>query len=177
MTVLRRDRARQGRGQSFVLLAALLYRAACNQILKFFIRTQPKHFLSATCGVAGTEIFVHDVEELLELERRPARKHSDEFLRDEIRNPAGKCVFLENSHRGEIVTQICEFAAHFSLSEPTAARAEMTRFKESALDSTAVLEEMRKKWPQERSKGRRSYFSKPPCLSMPPPLPLRFVQS
>src|SRR5205807_498407 len=125
MTVLGCDRARQGRRQAFVFLAALLHRAACDQILKFLIRTQPKHFLSATRGVAGTEIFVHDVEELLELERRSARKHSDEFLRDEIRNPAGKCVFLENSHRAETVTQICELAAHFSLNKPTAARAEM----------------------------------------------------
>src|SRR5438270_8454950 len=165
MTVLRRDRARQGRGQSFVLLAALLYRAACNQILKFFIRTQPKHFLSATRGVAGTEIFVHDVEELLELERRPARKHSDEFLRDKIGDPAGKCVFLENSHRAATVTQICGFAAHFSLREPTVVSAEMARFKASAPDSTAMVKELRKKRPPARPKRPRWYFSRPWCLT------------
>src|SRR5438874_13791821 len=60
MTVLRCDRARQGRRQAIVFLAALLHRAACDQILKFFIRTQPEHFLSTTRGVTGTEIFVHD---------------------------------------------------------------------------------------------------------------------
>jgi hypothetical protein len=56
---------------------------------------------------------VDDVEELFKLERRPARKHRDEFLGHEIRNPAGKCVFLKYSHRACNLTQIDENALQF----------------------------------------------------------------
>src|SRR5438874_9827056 len=88
MAVLRRNRARQSRRQAFVFLAVLFHRPTRDQVLQLFISAQTQHFLATTCGVAGAEVFVDDVEELFKLERRSARKHRDQFLGHKIRNPA-----------------------------------------------------------------------------------------
>jgi hypothetical protein len=87
MAVLGRNRARQSRRQALIFLAVLFYGATRDQVLQLFISAQTQHFLATACGVAGAEVFVDDVEELFKLERRPTRKHRDEFLGHEIRNP------------------------------------------------------------------------------------------
>ena len=114
MAVLRRDRLREGGGQALVFLAGLLHRATGDQILKFFIGAQTQHFLAAAGGITGTQIFVHDIEELLELEGGAAGKHRHQFLGDEIRNPAGECVFLQNGHKAQTITCSRNLAAEFS---------------------------------------------------------------
>ncbi len=104
MTILRRDGLREGRGQPFVFLARLFHRASRDQILKFFIRAQPQHFLASAGGVSGAQVFMHDIEKLLELERGAARKDCNQLLGDEVRNPAGERVFLQNGHKALTIT-------------------------------------------------------------------------
>src|ERR1700730_694772 len=107
MAVWRRDRARQGGRQPFVFLASLLYGPACDQVLQLLVSTQPKHFLASAGSIPRPQIFMDDIEEFLELERGAAGKHRYQFLRNQVRNSTGECVFLENSHKAKKVAYFC----------------------------------------------------------------------
>src|SRR2546423_9354372 len=69
VSVLRRDRLGERGRQAFVFLAGLTHGAASHQILKFFVSTEAQHFLAAAGRISRAQIFVHDIKELLELER------------------------------------------------------------------------------------------------------------
>ena len=47
---------------------------------------------------------MHDIEELLELEGSPAGQNRHKLLRNQIRDPARECVFLQNGHKGQTIT-------------------------------------------------------------------------
>ncbi len=114
MTILRRNRSRESRRETFVFLAGLLHRTAGDEILELLIRAEAQHFLATTGGITGAQVLVHDVEDLLELERRAAGEHGDQFLGDKVWNSAGKCVFLENGHMRRAIYQYSpRFAAVF----------------------------------------------------------------
>jgi len=71
----------------------------------------PRH----TAGrIPGPQVFMHDIKELLELERCTAGEHRNQFFGHKIRNSTGKCVFLENSHRAAMIPHPGSFAADFS---------------------------------------------------------------
>ena len=91
-------------GKPLYFLPVFLHRAPRDQILKFFIRAQPQHFLASAGGITGTQVFMHDIEKLLELERGAARKDCNQLLGDEVRNPAGERVFLQNGHKALTIT-------------------------------------------------------------------------
>ncbi len=69
MSVLRSDRCGESSRETFIFLASLSHRSAGDKILKLLISSQTQHFLTTTGGIPGPEIFVHDVNELFELER------------------------------------------------------------------------------------------------------------
>src|ERR1043166_7915338 len=98
VSVLRSNRGRERRGKAFVFLAILADSTASYEVLKLFVGAQAQHFLATAGGISCSQIFVHDVEKLLELERSATREHSNQFLGHKIRNSARECVFLENSH-------------------------------------------------------------------------------
>src|SRR5262249_52923276 len=93
-------------------LAILLHRTARDQVLQFFVRTQPEHLLASARGVSRPEILVHNIKELLKLVGGATREHRHQFLSHQIRNSPRKWVFLENSHRAETV-------AHFGRTNST----------------------------------------------------------
>src|SRR5262249_17732818 len=101
MTILLCNRLGQSRRQALVFLTFFLDRAARHEILQFLVRSQTQHFLAATGSVSGPQILVHDVEELLELERRTPGEDSNQLLSYQIRDTTGECIFLWNSHRGK----------------------------------------------------------------------------
>ena len=85
---------RQRRWKTFVLLAILFDRSARDQILQFLVGAQSQHFLATAGRVSSSEIFMHDIEQLFELERRTPGKDRYQFLGYEIRNAARECIFL-----------------------------------------------------------------------------------
>ena len=75
VSVLRSDRCRKSGRKPFVFLAILSHRATGHKILQLLIRSQAKHLLAAAGRISRAQIFVHDIEELLELERCTPGKH------------------------------------------------------------------------------------------------------
>jgi hypothetical protein len=69
MPILRGNGGRESGWKTFVFLAGLSHRAAGDKILQLLIGSEAEHFLTAAGRISGTQIFVHDIEELLELER------------------------------------------------------------------------------------------------------------
>ena len=55
-------------GRPLYFLPVFLYRAARDKILQFLVGAQAKHFFAAAGRISRAQIFVHDVEELFELE-------------------------------------------------------------------------------------------------------------
>ena len=100
--------------EAFVFLAGLSHRAAGHEILQLLVSTQAQHFLAAAGRISRAQIFVHDIEELLELERCTAGKHRNQFLGHQIGNSTGECVFLENSHKAQMISRFARYAADFS---------------------------------------------------------------
>jgi len=94
MTILLSNRIGQSRWQALVLLAILLDRASCHEILQFLISSQSQHFFAAACSVPGAKVLVNDVEKLLKLKGRTSREDSDQLLSYKIRNTTGECIFL-----------------------------------------------------------------------------------
>src|SRR5438477_2979031 len=72
---------------------------------------------------------MNNIEELLEFEGCTPRKHCDQFLCNQVRNSTGECIFLKDSHRLTTITQICLYAAQFSLKRAGTERVEMTHLK------------------------------------------------
>src|SRR5262249_32753007 len=70
--------------------------------------TQPEHFLASARGVSRAKVLVHNIKEFLKLVGGATREHRHQFLGNQIGNSTGKCVFLENSHRAEIVAQFSQ---------------------------------------------------------------------
>src|ERR1044071_1220725 len=70
VSVLRSDRCRKRGWEPLVFLAVLSHRATGYEVLQLFISSQAKHFLAAAGRISRAQIFVHNIEELLELERR-----------------------------------------------------------------------------------------------------------
>src|SRR4051812_29143880 len=103
VAILRRDRLGECGRKPFVFLASFANSAPGYQVLKLFVSAEAQHFFAATGRIPGPEIFVHDIKELLELERCSARKHRNQFFGHEIGNSTGECVFLENSHRAGMI--------------------------------------------------------------------------
>ena len=94
MTILLSNRLRESRWQTLVFLAILLDRTPRHEILQFLVGSQSQHFLAAAGSISGPKILVHDVEQLLELERRTPGEDSNKLLSYQIRNTTGKCIFL-----------------------------------------------------------------------------------
>jgi hypothetical protein len=76
------------------------------RFLELFVSTQAEHFFTATGRIAGAQIRVHHIEQLLELERALRGEHGCEFLRHEIWEPTGESGLLVNRHRAGKVTYI-----------------------------------------------------------------------
>ena len=94
MTILLCDRLSKSRRQALVFLPILLDRTTRHEILQFLVGSQPQHFLAAAGSISCPKILVHDVEQLLKLKGRTPREDSDQFLRYQIRNTTGECIFL-----------------------------------------------------------------------------------
>jgi hypothetical protein len=69
MSILRSDSGRESGREPFVFLAGLSHGTAGHKILQLLIRSQAEHFLAAAGRISGAQIFVYDIEKLLELER------------------------------------------------------------------------------------------------------------
>src|SRR6266446_10885163 len=69
LSVLRSDRCRKSGREPFVFLAILSHSATGHEILELFISSQAKHLLPAAGRISRAQIFVHNIEELLEFER------------------------------------------------------------------------------------------------------------
>ena len=54
--------------ETTILFAVLLNQTPRNEVLELFVSTEAEHFFSATDGVTGFEIFVNDLEEIVETE-------------------------------------------------------------------------------------------------------------
>ncbi|MGI8480565.1 MAG: hypothetical protein ACR2MF_00610 [Chthoniobacterales bacterium] len=80
MAILRRDSLSQSSRRDFIFLSGLLHRTARHQILQLLISAQAKHLLAAAGRISRAQIFMHDVEELLELERCAPGQHGDELF-------------------------------------------------------------------------------------------------
>ena len=95
-------RRRQGLGerrQAAVFLTALLDHAAGYEILKFFVSAKAKHLLTPTCRIAGTQAFVDDVKELLELKRRSfLRESGNQLFSHQIRKTTRERTFSLHKH-------------------------------------------------------------------------------
>jgi len=94
MAILLRNCLSQSRRQALVFLAILPDRTPRHEVLQFLVGSQPQHFLAAAGSISRPKILVHDIEELLELERRTPREDSNQLLSYQIGNPTGECIFL-----------------------------------------------------------------------------------
>jgi hypothetical protein len=75
MSILWSDCGCEGGWEPFVFLAGFSHRAPGHEILQFLIRSQTEHLLTAASRISRAQVFVHYVEELLELERCTSGKH------------------------------------------------------------------------------------------------------
>src|SRR5690606_3265510 len=71
-----------------VFLALFFDKAPSDEVLELLVSPQTKHFLSPTDGVSGFQVFVDDLEQVVEPEGFLIRKDSYQFVCDVIRNPA-----------------------------------------------------------------------------------------
>ena len=94
MTILLCNCLSQSRRQALVFLAILFDRTARHEVLQLLVGSQPQHFLAAAGSISRPKILVHDIEELLELERRTPGEDSNQLLSYQIGNPTGECIFL-----------------------------------------------------------------------------------
>ena len=94
MAILLRNCLSQSCRQAFVFLAILLNRTTCDKVLQLLIGSQPQHFLAAAGSISRPKILMHDIEQLLELERGTFREDSNQLLSYQIGNPTGECIFL-----------------------------------------------------------------------------------
>lgn len=74
--------------ESPVFLAVFLDKAAGDQVLQLFVGPEAKHFLPPADGVAGLQILVNNLEEIVESEGLFVRKNGDQFVCDVIWHPA-----------------------------------------------------------------------------------------
>ena len=94
MTILLCNCLSQSRRQAFVFLAVLFDRTARYEVLQLLVGSQPQHFLATAGSIPCPKILVHDIEELLELERRTPGEDSNQLLSYQIGNTTGECIFL-----------------------------------------------------------------------------------
>jgi hypothetical protein len=113
VSVLWRDCLRQSGRKALIFFAILFHRTPRDKVLQFLVGPETEHFLAAAGRITRAQIFVHDVEELFELERRTPGKHRNQFLGHQIGNSTGKCIFLKNSHKTARITHFGELAADF----------------------------------------------------------------
>lgn len=99
MAVLRSDRQGERGRKPLIFLASFFHGTPCHQVLQFFVGTQAQHLLATAGRVPRAQILVHDIEELLELERCTPGKNRNQLLGHKIGNSTGECIFLENSHK------------------------------------------------------------------------------
>src|SRR4051812_31069093 len=121
MAVLRSDRLGERSREPLVFLASLTDRPTGDEVLKLFVSTQAQHLFAAAGRIPGPQIFVHDIKELLELERCTAGEDRNQFFGHEIGNSTGECVFLENSHRAGMIPHPGALASEFSFASATRA--------------------------------------------------------
>src|ERR1043166_6473931 len=114
MSVLWGNGGRKSGWQSLVFLTGLSHCTTGHKILQLLTRAQAQHFFASAGRISGAQIFVHDIEELLELERCSAGKDRNQFLGHKIGNSARECVFLENSHKAQMISHFAHSAADFS---------------------------------------------------------------
>ena len=86
MAVLRRDRLGERGRETLVFLASLTDRPTGDEILKLFVSTETEHFFAAAGRIPGPQIFVHDIKELLELERCTAGEDRNQFFGHKVGN-------------------------------------------------------------------------------------------
>jgi len=94
MAILLRNCLSQSCRQAFVFLAILLNRTTCHEVLELLIGSQPQHFLAATGSISCPKILMHDIEQLLELERGTFGEDRNQLLSYQIGHTTGECVFL-----------------------------------------------------------------------------------
>lgn len=74
--------------QAAILLAVFLDKTASDQILQLLVGAEAKHFLPPTYRVAGLQILVNNLKEIIEPKGLFVRKNGDQFVCDVIRHPA-----------------------------------------------------------------------------------------
>ncbi|MCA1658819.1 MAG: hypothetical protein LC627_05930 [Verrucomicrobiaceae bacterium] len=104
MSILRRNRLRQRGSKPLIFLAGLFHGATGHEVLKFFVSAETQHLFAAAGRIPGSEILVHDIEELFEFEGGTSGEHRHQLLGDKIGDSTGECIFLENSHRARIIS-------------------------------------------------------------------------
>jgi len=82
--------------------------------LQLLISSQAQHFFTTAGGIPRAQIFVHDIKELFELERCTPGKYGNQFLGHQIGNATRKCIFLQNSHKAQMISHFAHYAAEFS---------------------------------------------------------------
>ncbi len=98
-----RDESLGDRSQSLIFFTRLFDHPTGNQVLEFFVSTEPKHFFATTRGVPSLQPLVNDVKELFELERRAfSREGSNEFFSDKVRESTRESTFSLHSGRARI---------------------------------------------------------------------------
>ena len=80
VSVLRRDRLGERGREAFVFFAGLANGATGHQILKFLVSAEAQHLFATAGRIPGPEVFVHDIKELLELERCTAGEDRNQFF-------------------------------------------------------------------------------------------------
>lgn len=86
MPVLRLEGGGKRSGNAPVFFRSFFNCSPRDEILQFLVGAQSKHLFATAGGISGAHVFVHQLEKLLELERRPSRKNGHKFLCHQVGN-------------------------------------------------------------------------------------------